>query len=67
MSATAVTINGNAMGFDTSRTECAQSSYRTVETFTSHVAEIAVETSFADTIADALSVQTQLPLESCLT
>ena len=50
LSGTSVSINGNALGFDTSRTQCAQSAYKTTEIFSSHVAEIAIDSGFADTI-----------------
>ena len=62
-----VTINGNAMGFDTTKTQCDNTAYLTSETFPWVVTELIIEENMATSLGAALNGYTELPIESCQT
>ena len=65
LSGTAITLDGNDVGFDPSQTECRYASNLVAETFSWKVAELIIEDTLATTMATALTTYTELPMESC--
>ena len=58
ISATTVTINGNAMGFDTSSSKCPYTSFLGGETFSWNVAELIIDSTLATAISSSLASYT---------
>ena len=58
ISATTVTINGNAMGFDSSTSKCPYTTFVEAETFSWNVAELIIDSTLATSISSSLASYT---------
>ena len=55
ISSTTVTVNGNAMGFDSSSSKCPYTSFLGIESFSWSVAELIIDSTLATAISSSLA------------